>query len=276
MSSFLERYERGENEQVWDELIALGAAVREEPLHADALGVARETMRWARHNIALLETRLRSLGYQFGYAWWDPDYRDLLEENAPPSGFAGPRSDVQRQLAKLDARVGPLPLSLRAWYEHIGAVNFVGMYPVEDPADPGGFTCYAQYVRSGARRQGRRFTQDDCPHDLDPLFVDSLDSLLQHLDRLEELGLPIKRDGTCELDLAPDEWLKYGVSGGGPYVIKVPDPAADAAFLYEWHDTTFVNYLRVCFRWAGFPGLECKMLRPVNELAFLTRGLLPV
>jgi hypothetical protein len=150
------------------------------------------------------------------------------------------------------------------------------MYPVVDPADPGGLTCYVQYARSCARQHGHRFTQDACPHDLDPLFVDTVDSLLRYLDRREELGLPITRDGMHELDLAPDEWLKYGVSGGGSYVVKVPNPAADASFEYEWHDTTFVNYLRICFRWGGFPGLECKTQRPEHELALLARGLLPI
>ncbi len=274
--TYLARYLAGEHEQVWAELTALGAAVREEPLVRDALAVARETMRRARHNIEVLMTRLRALGYQFGYAWWDAADRDMLDALSPPPVLADPRSDIQRQLAELDARVGPLPLSLHAWYEHIGAVNFVGMYPVDNPADPGGFTSYVQYMCSGARGQGRRFTQDACPHDLDPLYVDSLDALLHHLDRGEQLGLPVKRDGMHELELAPDEWLKYGVSGGGPYVIKVPNPAADAVFGYEWHDTTFVNYLRICFRWAGFPGLECKAQRPECELAFLRRGLLPI
>src|SRR5258708_6983758 len=67
MSSFLERYERGEHERVWDELLALGAAVWEGPLYADALAVARETMRRVRHNVELLVPRLRSLGFAFGY-----------------------------------------------------------------------------------------------------------------------------------------------------------------------------------------------------------------
>jgi hypothetical protein len=274
--TYLERYLAGEHEHVWAELTALSAAVREEPVFSDALAVARETMRRARHNIELLVARLGALGYQFGYAWWDANYLDMLEDDPCPPVFAVPQPDVQHQLAELEARVGPLPLSLHAWYEQIGAVNFVGMYPVADSTDPDGFTCYVQYMRSGARRQGCRFTQDECPHDLDPLFVDSIDSLLRHLDRREELGRPVKRNGTHELDLAPDEWLKYGVSGGGPYVIKVPDLAADAAFGYEWHNTSFVNYLRICFRWAGFPGLECKAQRPETELAFLTLDLCPI
>lgn len=37
MGEYLERYLAGEYEQVWDDLVALGAAVREEPVYADAL-----------------------------------------------------------------------------------------------------------------------------------------------------------------------------------------------------------------------------------------------
>lgn len=69
MGAYLERYLRGECEAVWDELVALGAGVREEPLHSDALAVARETMRRARANIETLIPRLRELGYEFGYGW---------------------------------------------------------------------------------------------------------------------------------------------------------------------------------------------------------------
>ncbi len=80
MSSFLERYERGEHEQVWEELLALGAAVREELLYADALAVARETMRRARHNIEVLIPRLVRVGYQFGYGWVQPYVRERLAQ----------------------------------------------------------------------------------------------------------------------------------------------------------------------------------------------------
>jgi hypothetical protein len=75
VSSFLERYKRGEHEQVWAELVALGAAVREEPVYADALAVAHEMMRRARHNIEQLIPRLVAVGYQFGYGWVQPFVR---------------------------------------------------------------------------------------------------------------------------------------------------------------------------------------------------------
>ncbi len=69
MASYLDRYLSGEHEQVWAELVALGAAVREEPLYSDAWAVACETMRRARYNIELLIPRLEAFGYQFGHSW---------------------------------------------------------------------------------------------------------------------------------------------------------------------------------------------------------------
>lgn len=66
MSSFIDRYEQGECEQVWAELQALGEHVREEPYYSDALAVAHETMRRVRHNLELLVPRLTELGYCFG------------------------------------------------------------------------------------------------------------------------------------------------------------------------------------------------------------------
>ncbi len=63
--SYLERYQNGEHEQVWQELVAAGAAIRSEPLYSEARAVAQEMMRRARHNVELIVTRLRLLGYQF-------------------------------------------------------------------------------------------------------------------------------------------------------------------------------------------------------------------
>jgi hypothetical protein len=42
MATFLERYQNGEWQQVWAELVALGADVCPSPVYADALVVARE------------------------------------------------------------------------------------------------------------------------------------------------------------------------------------------------------------------------------------------
>ena len=46
-----------------------------------------------------------------------------------------------------------------------------------------------------------------------------------------------------------------------------------------WSDMTAlgaVDYLRIAFRWGGFPGWEGQQKRPEQELKFLTDGLLPI
>jgi hypothetical protein len=56
----------------------------------------------------------------------------------------------------------------------------------------------------------------------------------------------------------------------------LPDPAADAVLLGVEDYGTFVEYLRTCFRWGGFPGLRSLPKPPREELAFLTEGLSPL
>ena len=46
------------------------------------------------------------------------------------------------------------------------------------------------------------------------------------------------------------------MSGGTPYGVEPPFFGADPLFANEAHKLSFVDYLRLGFRWAGFPGLE--------------------
>jgi hypothetical protein len=55
--------------------------------------------------------------------------------------------------------------------------------------------------------------------------------------------------------LAPDYLAKVNVSGGLPYGIEVPFMGADPVF-FSKNALPFVDYLRLGFKWAGFPGLE--------------------
>jgi hypothetical protein len=77
-TDFLDRYQRGEQVEVWAELVAVGAAVREPPLDQAAIAVATAMMRRVRHNLALLITRLHMLNYRFAspqlqHIWRQPD-----------------------------------------------------------------------------------------------------------------------------------------------------------------------------------------------------------
>jgi len=250
--TYLQRYLSGEYEPVWDELIGLGERVGEEPFYTDALAVARETMHRVRHNVETLIPRLQERGYTFGHSW--AVARGALTEaeaaemdrDEPP--LEPPAADVAEQITELQRRAGRLPLSARVFYEVVGGVNFVGAHPV-----------WGSYQ-------------------LDPIEVLSARAVLR-LDDSDQWSADRWEEGVCALPIAPDEYFKYLISGGGPYAIPLQGMVADGLLRYEWHRTTFVNYLRVSLRWAGLPGLERMAQTPGGtpvDVPALTQGLLPI
>ena len=75
--------------------------------------------------------------------------------------------------------------------------------------------------------------------------------------------------------LAPDDLHKDNTSGGDPYGLLLPCPAADFEFINERHGLLFVPYLRLAvLRWGGFPGLEGRE-EESPLLSELTAGLEP-
>ena len=251
---------------------------------------------------------------------WKLDY---AREHHPILSPPGP--EVHEQFAALERLVGgPIPLSLYAWYEHVGVVDFIGtapaawgMVPVllppgsqepyylhradrpeagsgtEGSTDPYAYSFRPLPPLTAQRQEGAGEADvgavagsdeatPDAPaderlqggivHELDPLYIYPLEDVLRSIRRQSAHADAEE----YYAELAPDEYFKYFVSGGGPYAIRIPDARADALLEGEWHETTFVDYLRICFRWAGLPGLEGAMLPDAPELAALTSGLLPI
>jgi hypothetical protein len=328
--TYLERYLAGEYEQVWAELEALGAAVREEPLYSDALAVARETMRRVRENLETLIPRLVKAGYQFGYGWVQPPvnepfgwqlrqtYRDLLEYAKAQPAILAIGGDVEEQLAdrrarmqrlrelaapaiimqneermlaelearprpaaqlrELEDQVGMLPLSVRAWYEVGGGVHLVGVHPgwVQLIAEAG--LVDDSYWERGFWVGAFGFDPEAGGHPmvhLEPLLIYPLGG--HGLFGTDVLSSQPVADGRYRLALMPEVHMAYleHAQDGFTYNIEVPCACADAPLLYERHETTFVNYLRICLRWAGFPGWERLPVRPEHDIATLTADLLP-
>jgi hypothetical protein len=338
MATFLERYQAGDRVAVWDELVALGEGVRHKLYYADAVAVAAETMRRARHNVELLIQRLAQAGYRFvspeddaalaprpaAQGSGDPlaeamrlmlqrsgnplaeairqvsqGSEDLLAEamrqgmerarkrlsdRMTPEGrermaalraeidarqaaraakvaeslkkpplenpevFDPPNSKTVGWLKKLEkAAGGPMPISVRAWYEQVGGVSLNGSHPAINP------------------RQSK-----EPSYAADPLMVAPPQDLIEMLEMEED------EDGEIRLWIAPDDLHKANVSGGSPYSIAIPNACADALFEDEWHHTTFVKYLRIAFQWGGFPGWQRNKKWPAEALARLTEGLLPI
>src|SRR6185295_5560194 len=133
-----------------------------------------------------------------------------------------------------EEEAGPLPLSLVAFWEVVGSVDFVGMHP-------------------------------EWPNGLDPLVVIPPDGALSSL--YEEGG----DEDSAEwfVGLAPDDVHKDNESGGDMYGVALPNPSADFVFMNESHNLPFVSYLRLAIlRWGGFPGLDgsSAAFEPLGEL----------
>jgi hypothetical protein len=242
--TYLSRYEAGEHEQVWREISPrYWKEVQSEPFFSEALEVARATMGRVRQNIELLVPRLETIGYAFGYSWAeDPPFKVFgVEERiqAEPPVLSPPLPDIQARFERLEAAGLRLPLSLRAWYEVVGAVNFVGTPPNTWP------------------KQASHWPEPD------PLRVDPLDD-----DIIEECLMERR------LIIAPDEFFKYYTSGGGPYYIELRAPSTDGQFEGGWLRVSFVDYLRIALSWGGLPGIGRWHKRPEHDIAFLTDGLL--
>ncbi len=257
--TLLERYQNGEYKVVWAEMVAdtdrFGNPIRD----TDVEAVAEETMRRVRHNIETIVERLTATGYEFGVF---PDGEPVND----PLPVMGNTEAVAENIHAVKELVGEMPCSLRMFYQHVGSVCLVGRYPDAEPWD-----------------------------DADPLWVNALD-LEAVREAFEEWQIDQEEYGEDEtgpfgLELAPDYFHKDNTGGGEAYTVELPCGDADAPLLYEWHRTTFVDYLRICFEWGGFPGFarewdkdrwvpENKLWRPAPvvppQIALLREGLLPI
>ena len=144
----LDRYLAGKHQEVWRDLLALGDAVREDPHAADALAVAYETMGRVEANVRTVSGRLTQLGF--------------TKSDGPL--HAPPRLSVDTQIRQLEKAAGTLPLSLRAFYEIVGAVtrwgNIRGSPPPSPRCAPIPWLSFLSRWRwktcSGAARRGRK------------------------------------------------------------------------------------------------------------------------
>ncbi|HEU5378534.1 MAG TPA: hypothetical protein VFV38_24190 [Ktedonobacteraceae bacterium] len=254
MATFYEGYQQGAYQEVYDELLKLGENVFLDTFYKDAQLVAHSLMQRVRYNIELIISRLSLLGYRFGEGIWDledeldPEVKAMFERSMPV--FKPPTSEDLLYLEKLEQLLGVLPLSLIYWYKEVGGVNLVGLFPSEEK---------------------HTFTRQDGSY-LDPLLIYPVEFVLEMLRDYKRRNVWEKDP---KLPLSPDSLFKYNYSGSSPYAMEFPCKAFDTPLLDEKHNTTFINYLRICMRWGGFPGLEQNKTLSQDKIAFLTKDLLP-
>jgi hypothetical protein len=315
MASYLDRYRQGECEQVWAELLAQGGGIRQRPLYDDALSVARETMKRARANIELLVPRLKSLGYQFAFPDRvlvppDEDFRQMIanvERRAGPLplslriwceevgevNFMGSHPKLSTYVQIASGREVAANF-LQAFAKHGGSVAGTGD-PLRQSVDlaQGLLNQVMQGMKLGLPRSpevqaGARASQellesfqrplaDAGPAvDSDPLVVEPYFQDQEEDMEFDDEEAGADQTGPFEAMIAPDPIHKTNHSGGDPYCIQFPDPAIDARLRGDEDYGTFVQYLRICFRWGGFPGLRTATPPPREELDYLTNGLSPL
>lgn len=256
MRSLLDLYRNGAGMEtyVWEQLMAKGELQEGTPSWDEAYTVAVETMGRARQNLDTIMEYLIGHNYIFGM--------DLDDGISPVLAWTRPDSSTSEMLRRLTQLIGPIPLSLRAWWEVVGSVSLQGAF--QDLADDEGLPMS------------------------DPLMIPPLSEVLAEVEDLrgEEI--------VTALDLAPDVYHKADISGGLPYQIQVPNSLADGPLRnvrillpcppgskpgYKDVETNelFVEYLRRSFAWAGFPGLAFVENEPmVERLHPLFTKMLPI
>jgi hypothetical protein len=192
-------------------------------------------MRRARINVERIHSVLNAQGYEFEHPdWaWSP---------AAPSDV-----EIVREIESL---VGPMPLSLRAWYEIVGSVWWTGRHPDWESFGP----------------------------ETDALVITPVNHILDECkewmedreERYEEYGRYF------HVEISPDRLHKANISGGPPYAIACGTPCADGLVKEENRRLHFVPYLRICFQYGGFPAFEGYGSSDHDSLKRLTEGLLEI
>jgi hypothetical protein len=222
--TLLKRYCAGEFDQVWREIRS--HARIEGEFRDEVMEVADATMQRVTQNADLIAERLQAIGWRALLS----AYHDL---RTPPKSSD---EEIFSRIAEISG--APIPPTLLAFWRVVGGINWVWDYECEARPPDLGF--------------------DLPPEEHDALCVDA-PSVITYLfdewiDQREEASLDL--DPQFRIDLAPDYLHKANISGGSPYCIEVPYLGADPLFSGERHGLPFLDYLRLAFRWAGFPGLD--------------------
>jgi hypothetical protein len=216
------RYLSGETATVYDDIYKLGQDAFLPGNLADIEKVLTETFERVAYNLDIIYKELKNINYHFKTDFEFNSERPLVK----------PLANTDKLLARLDKSIRPfgfVPISLKMFYKIVGACNFGWDYETNE-----------DFIWQCA----------------DPIQITSLDDLVSEVtdeDNLDDLKEYYKVDGFVSLQLSPDYLHKDNISGGQPYSLQLtPTPSIDGQFLYEEHNTTFINYLRICFDNCGF------------------------
>ncbi|OXA81868.1 hypothetical protein SAMN05444397_105289 [Flavobacterium aquidurense] len=220
--TFYDRYLNGETKKVYDDIYKLGEDAFLPDNIVDIEKVMTETFERVSYNLDVIYKELLDINYLFKTNFQFNFERPLIK----------PFSNTDSLLQQLDESIKPfgfVPISLKMFYKIVGACNFGWDYETNE-----------NFIWECA----------------DPIQIISLDELVTMATNeyaLEDFEQYFEDEGFVSLDLSADYLHKDNISGGQSYSIQITSkPSIDAKFLNEEHNTTFINYLRICFDNCGF------------------------
>lgn len=222
-----QKYLKGETVSVYREIDKLDYNLLNIEQKKEVEKVLNETFKKVAFNLKIIYKELINIGYLFKKVY-EFNFEKPLHD---------PLENTEFLIKQLDSAVKPfgfVPLSLKYFYRVVGGVNFVWDFATDEKI---------------------RWDMAD------PIQIFSLDDLVQEVtnEYWKEDIQPYVNDenfGCAFLDLSADDLHKDNVSGGQPYAIEITQKQAiDSKFMNEFNDTTFINYLRICFDHCGFPGM---------------------
>lgn len=234
------RYINGEREEVIHEISLMGEEAFHPNIFPEIDAVFKEIFKRVDYNLDIIYKALIELEYVF---YDHSKFNSLTARHKPLPNT----EELLETLSKKVTTFGHVPLSLIYFYKIVGGVNFAWNY-------------------------------DKNPNILwemaDPIQVSSLDDLVSNVssEYWEEDMRQYFEDpdyNTAFLEFSADDLHKDNISGGPPYSIEITNSKnIDSKVLNESNKTTFINYLRICFKYGGFPGMEVQE-RPESYNHFL-------
>jgi len=222
----------GEHVMVWNELIALGDKVLEEPFYEQAILVCEEIVRRAQFNLNLLHQRLIRLGYGFA---------------DPHAALVAAKPHASAEIEAIEQELGAIPLIARSWYLKFNSVNF----------------CQSrsqQILSAGIRPPVAPDIFGLGSHPV--LIFQSLQACREHMRQLVAEEEEFRRQvPECEWvdqtdPIRSGHFLPLGgvASSCDPKGFPLPSRCVDAVIYDDGGGASyFVDELRTAFAWGGFP-----------------------
>lgn len=240
----VERYKNGERQQALNEVFLMGKSAFYPQNFSKVDALLTEIFERVAYNLDVIYKALKQLNYEFY------NKRKYNHNSFTPRHKPLPNTDeLLKKLCDAVGVFGHVPLSLVYFYKIVGGVNFAWDYD----KDPNILWEMA-----------------------DPIQVSSLDDLVSYVcyEYWEEDMQQYFNDPefpVAFLEFSADDLHKDNISGGAPYSIQITkERSIDSKVLNESNNTTFINYLRICFEYGGFPGMEVQE-RPKSYNEFLEK-----